>query len=113
MIDLDHLINTVTVVDHAVGDIVYTMYGHDYAKTTPYTAKVVSVVDNETSQGLGVHYVLHVDTHVGDYLDLKSANRVWKTREEWEVARKLSIRKIQEFNERINAAKRKLNEPNK
>ena len=101
----------ILTADHAVGDTVWVMYGNDF-NSEPYPATIVSVVDYQQSKCCGVHYVIHVDTNIDDYLDLRSAHRVWKTRADWEAARKNSIRQRQEFNERINAAKKKLKETN-
>lgn len=92
------------------GDVVLTTYDmpfkHDASQL--YPATVISVIDDTKSTGLGVYYVLHVATHVDDYIDFRAGNRVWASVDEWSKAKKAHEQRASEFAQQIREAKLRL-----
>lgn len=51
---------------------------------TPFEVHVIKVLRVEDTFGLGMHYVLYVPTHIEDRLEIREANRVFRSRDQFE-----------------------------
>lgn len=92
-----------TDVLHQVGDEVWTTYvGANYmAENAAYKAEVIEVVTNQSTRGLGTHYVLYVKTNEANYVCLTNYRLVWETKEAFEESRKYAEQEAIEFRARM------------
>lgn len=89
---------------HTAGDTVWITYEPVSMEGSPYPAEIISVLTDEDTKMNGVHYVLVVRTHVDDYVDLRSATRVWESEEAFFAARdqmRARIKALQDHNKQM------------
>lgn len=70
-----------------------------------YSAIVCSVLTNEETHGLGVHYAVLVPTHIEDYMQIREATRCFRSSEQYNQLRCQSRKRKQEMRRKIQDAK--------
>lgn len=86
------------------GDVIY-ITNSLLAKEDCYSVVVKKVLTSEECDGLGVHYVYVVPTHIEDYMGIREANRCFRSRQQYEELRREAIKQEKEFRKRIQDAK--------
>lgn len=87
-----------------VGDTVY-ITNSLLSTEECYSAQVCSVITNEETHGLGVHYSLYVATHIEDYMQIREATRCFRSPEQYESLRGISRKARQEMRRKFRDAK--------
>lgn len=52
---------------------------------TPFEVHLIKVLPPDETFGLGMHYVLYVPTSIEDRLEIREANRVFRSRDQFET----------------------------
>jgi hypothetical protein len=52
---------------------------------TPFEVHLIKVLPADETFGLGMHYVLYVPTSIEDRLEIREANRVFRSRDQFET----------------------------